>query len=563
MERKREMKRIISLLLTLCLVITFVPVTWQTAWADSEGSAETIEDYLNNSDLAEAVPVPDSKVVRSGEAVTGEEAGDTAEEEIVDSGNIGDNLTWTLGANGTLTISGTGSTWYDPYQEVRKWKEKATRLVIEEGLTKIDEYAFAGLDNLTEVVLPETLTYIGCGAFSDDYQIELIEFPSGLEFIGESAFIGCTGLREVVFYGDAPEIRDFAFQGDTLTAYYDDENDTWFENSGTELDPRQQYGGRICWAVYYADPAIPERMAGANRQETAVAISSAGFRNGADNVVIASGNNYPDALAGGPLAYLLGAPILLVSKNQLDASTIAEIQRLGAKHAYILGGTGAVGENVSDEVRGLGLTVERISGSTRFETATAVAKKIDELRGGKPSLAFFVYANNYPDALAISNIAALTASPILYIEGNGNLRDTTKQYMDSCGSIDFSVIIGGPALISTNAENALSRYGGVDRIYGSDRYETCIRIDATFRNILTGNSICLACGTNYPDALSGSVLAADLRAPLVLVRGNRLTALQEEYLDWIVPENVFAFGGTGVLSDEIISNVKYHSLYRN
>lgn len=557
------MKRIISLLLTLCLVITFVPVTWQTAWADSEGPVETIEDYLNNTDLAEAVPVPDSKVVRSGEAVTGEEAGDTAEEEIVDSGQCGDNATWTLGANGTLTVSGTGAMWDYDSDEFAPWHQSVKTLIVEEGITSIGQYAFGNCKQLTEVNLPDSLTEIENMTFLWDEYIGVLEIPKGVKTIGQYAFQQCDGIREVVFFGDAPQIGEGAFWADTFTAYYDDENDTWFENSGTELDPRQQYGGRICWAVYYADPAIPERMAGANRQETAVAISSAGFRNGADNVVIASGNNYPDALAGGPLAYLLGAPILLVSKNQLDASTIAEIQRLGAKHAYILGGTGAVGENVADEVRGMGLTVERISGSTRFETATAVAKKIDELRGGKPSLAFFVYANNYPDALAISNIAALTASPILYIEGNGNLRDTTKQYMDSCGSIDFSVIIGGPALISTNAENALSRYGGVDRIYGNDRYETCILIDATFRNILTGNSICLACGTNYPDALSGSVLAADLRAPLVLVRGNRLTALQEEYLDWIVPEKVFAFGGTGVLSDEIISNVKYHSLYRN
>ena len=133
--------------------------------------------------------------------------------------------------------------------------------------------------------------------------------------------------------------------------------------------------------------------------------------------------------------------------------------------------------------------------------------------------------------------------------------------MDSIGQIGGSIIIGGPALIGSNAEEALNPYGEVSRLYGSDRYETCIMINLAFRDVLNGDSICLACGTNYPDALSGSVTAAFLHAPMLLVKGNNLTQLQQEYVFWKAPVNVFAFGGTGVLSDAVENDVNRLSLF--
>ena len=175
-------------------------------------------------------------------------------------------------------------------------------------------------------------------------------------------------------------------------------------------------------------PDAPERMWGATRTETAVAISQAAFPNGADSVVLASGDNYPDALAGGPLAYALDAPILLIRRSQPDQATLNEIKRLGAKTAYILGGTGVVSDGVANTLRSMGLNVERVAGSTRFDTAVEVAKRLETLCG-KPNEVFFVYSHNYPDALAVSNVAALKGTPILYVDATGNLRDSTAAYI--------------------------------------------------------------------------------------------------------------------------------------
>ena len=474
---------------------------------------------------------------------------------IVASGQCGDDLFWTRDSEGTLMITGTGPMWDYSLEKPAPWRSTPKAVMFETGATSVGEYAFADCDKLVSAVLPDTLTDIGRSAFLWDRNLYEITLPESLVSIGEYAFQQCEGLKRAVFSGSAPELGEGVFWGDSLAAYYNDQDESWYHDG-----VRQDYGGRICWAGCMADPNLPERMAGNNRQGTAVAISKAAFPDGAENVVIASGDNYPDALAGGPLAYMLDAPILLVCKSKPDQATLDEIKRLGARHAYILGGTGAVSDGVADTLRGEGLTIERIAGPSRFETAVAVAEKMDELRGGKPAAAFFVYSHNYPDALAVSNVAAIAGVPILYIEKNGVMRDSIKKYMDSCGSMNINVIIGGPALISTDADTALKKYGEVERIYGSNRYETCVFINAAFSDILDGDSICVACGTNYPDALSGSVLAAFCHAPLLLVSGNTINQLQQEYVYWKAPLNVFAFGGTGVLTQAVISAIKEYAL---
>ena len=306
-------------------------------------------------------------------------------------------------------------------------------------------------------------------------------------------------------------------------------------------------------------PALPamtvERFAGQIRTETAVAISQGAFPNGAENVILASGDDYPDALAGGPLAYQLNAPILLIRRSQPDKATLDEIKRLGAKHAYILGGAGVVGDNVADTVKGMGLTVERLAGADRFETAAAIARKLEQLRGVKPSEVFVVFARNYPDALSISNVAAVKGAPILYIDGNGQLRPSTENYLKQCGKVEKSYVLGGPGLIAPQAETSLGAYSTVERIYGDDRYDTCIRVNNRFADVLNGDSLCLACGTNYPDALAGSVFAALKHSPLLLVR-TTLTDGQQQYIHAKDPAHVYIFGGTGVVSEEIVDQVK-------
>ncbi len=90
-----------------------------------------------------------------------------------------------------------------------------------------------------------------------------------------------------------------------------------------------------------------ERVSGGDRYETAVAVSQV---HGTDVplVHIASGRNFPDALAGSALAGHQGVPVLLTKPGELPDATLAELERLSPERVVILGGTNAVSQDVED-----------------------------------------------------------------------------------------------------------------------------------------------------------------------------------------------------------------------
>ena len=295
------------------------------------------------------------------------------------------------------------------------------------------------------------------------------------------------------------------------------------------------------------------RLAGKGRYETAVEISKAGFPNGTNTVVLAYGLNYADALAGVPLAKKLGAPILLTDTNTISPKTLAEIKRLGATNVIILGGEGVISDKVNNELKSNGLYTKRICGKTRFSTATAIAQQLTK----EPTDIFLVYAYNYADALSASTAAAINGSPIVYLKTTGELDADTAEYLTSInGNVKNAYVIGGTGVISDDmlmkAGNAL----GVKpiRIAGQNRYETCVSVNNTFKDILTGSTVCVAKGLDFPDALAGGVFAAQQKAPLFLA-DNTLKDEQKEYLKAKKADTFYVFGGTGAVADKLVTEI--------
>ena len=127
-----------------------------------------------------------------GTVFAGEGAGDTLaslSDTIVDSGTFGedgDNLTWSLSTDGTLTINGTGGMGYQaPWMSYR---DSIKSLVVEEGVTTVGQSAFSGCDQLTSATLPTSLTEIGQSAFLGCFNLEKICLPDTLNAIGDNAF---------------------------------------------------------------------------------------------------------------------------------------------------------------------------------------------------------------------------------------------------------------------------------------------------------------------------------------------------------------------------------------
>ncbi|MBR1457277.1 MAG: leucine-rich repeat protein, partial [Oscillospiraceae bacterium] len=133
------------------------------------------------------------------------------------SGDCGEDLTWTLDADGTLTISGTGDMtdfsrdcepWYDQKANVKA-------VVIEPGVTSIGNDAFSEYTALESVELPAGLTRIGEYAFYGCTALAAADLPSSLSGIGTYAFGGCSALEAVSLPDAVTSIGSYAFYGCT------------------------------------------------------------------------------------------------------------------------------------------------------------------------------------------------------------------------------------------------------------------------------------------------------------------------------------------------------------
>ena len=136
-----------------------------------------------------------------------------AEESL--TGTCGEEITWTLDDNGTLTISGTGATWDYPSGEA-PWKDHAAniqKLVVEEGITALGTRIFSGLRNLTDVTLPETLVAIGDHSFINCKSLVEINLHEGLQILDDGAFYGCRSLATITIPDTVTRIGERAFNG--------------------------------------------------------------------------------------------------------------------------------------------------------------------------------------------------------------------------------------------------------------------------------------------------------------------------------------------------------------
>jgi putative cell wall-binding protein len=285
--------------------------------------------------------------------------------------------------------------------------------------------------------------------------------------------------------------------------------------------------------------AKTERLAGSDRYATAAAVSQAQFPpGGASAVVLARGDDYPDALVGAPLAAAKNAPLLLTSGPTLPGVTKMELQRVlpAGATVYVLGGTSAVPSSVGSELTALGYQVVRYSGTDRFGTATAVAAAL-----GNPTTVLLASGLNFPDALAAGPAAAKNHGVVLLTNGT-QLPASTSGYLVAHPGTVYA--IGGPAATADTKATP---------IVGADRYATAASVAARFFQSPT--DVGIATGSNFPDALAGGAMLAREGAPLLLSSAGVLPAPTTAYLVSVktMVGSAQLFGGSAVLSAAIMN----------
>ena len=300
-----------------------------------------------------------------------------------------------------------------------------------------------------------------------------------------------------------------------------------------------KYKFRAKWGTFV-------RIAGADRYETAAAISRekyadtmldpVGMWPNLSTAIIASGQNFPDALAGSFLAGVTNGPILLTRTSSLPPATSQELVRLDPGAVIVLGGAGAVSDSVMAEIQAALPTaaVTRVFGDDRIDTAVKIAADgaAQWAGAGNTLQGFCIVANarNFPDALSASSFAAAWQVPV-FLTDAASLDPRVATQMTALSITDV-IMVGGTGVLSPNVESQLVAQVPGDathvlRLAGATRYETSMKFAAWSAEVpgntgwvgTPGNPIAfprarrknigVTTGSNFPDALAAAPLLSD------------------------------------------------------
>lgn len=173
---------------------------------------EAIEEETEPMEMMEHTEPMISVEIKSQEEIFAPEKIEV--DNIIAEGTCGDALTWTLDAEGTLTISGTGRfdekwgnyqyPWYD-------MRSSITNVILEDGITYIPLQAFESCKNLTDITIPDSVDHIDPYAFASCENLKTVRLPAALKSIGYSCFQSCKSLEQIVIPDNVTNISEYTF----------------------------------------------------------------------------------------------------------------------------------------------------------------------------------------------------------------------------------------------------------------------------------------------------------------------------------------------------------------
>jgi putative cell wall-binding protein len=295
--------------------------------------------------------------------------------------------------------------------------------------------------------------------------------------------------------------------------------------------------------------ASVSRISGTDRYATAAAVSASQFDPGVGVAYVATGTNFPDALAGGAAAAHAHGPMLLVTQDTVPSATATELQRLQPKEIVVLGGNGTVSDGVLGALRSYtNGTVRRIAGASRYETAALISQ--DAFASPVP-VAYVATGATFPDALAGVPASGAAGGPVLLVSPTGIPAATATELARLKPA--KIVILGASGVVSSATASALAAYAPVSRLAGSDRYATAVAISKA--SFPSASVVFVATGTSFPDALGGGPVAGISDGPLLLVPGTSLPSAVAGELQRLWPQRVVVLGGTGVVSSGVADQI--------
>ncbi len=332
--------------------------------------------------------------------------------------------------------------------------------------------------------------------------------------------------------------------------------------NGTRLGATGAFSGKV---QQYR--SIIQRLSGNDRYDTMGEIVEEAYPNPTDTVIVASGDNFPDALAASGLSGLAGAPVVLTNSYRLSARADGQISRLKPGKVIVIGGKSAVSDTVVNQIEkrvAPEAKIVRISGDTRRDTANEIFAQAKKQTGAnwKDDTAVIATGENFTDALSISALAYQNRYPV-FLSGKTGLDTSTVKDIKGYGFSNI-VIAGGSAAVPNSVIAQLKSAGvsesNIVRLGGATRYQTSLEIAkyADKKLSLRPATPVFATGENFPDALAGGVLAGEKVAPLLLVSPD--TSVNHDALNWInstseFENSAYVLGGTDAVSETVSADI--------
>jgi putative cell wall-binding protein len=302
-----------------------------------------------------------------------------------------------------------------------------------------------------------------------------------------------------------------------------------------------------------------DRIAGPERYSTAAEVALATSES-SEAAIIASGENWPDALVAsyGPLG--TDSPILLSGRDAVPQVTLDALEALAVDAVYIMGGEGALHGDVEAQLRDAGhVELFRVGGANRYETAALTLDGpqqpvIGTLDGERTAL--LASGEDFADALSVGPVAASADLPLL-LTPTAEPHPATDAVLEAQG-IERIVVVGGDAAVSADVVEHYEAEGyTVERWAGTTRTATAATVadNAVERLGFREGTLLLARGDDYPDALTASVHGGTLNAPLLLTATR--DTLSDDTAAWLeaacpAVETVRAIGGSAAVSDAVL-----------
>ncbi len=318
-----------------------------------------------------------------------------------------------------------------------------------------------------------------------------------------------------------------------------------------------------------ADAPAVERVSGSDRFSSAARMAVEAFPAGSDSVVIARGDDFPDALAASYMARVEGAPILLTRSTSIPNVTLDTMATLDVTKVVLVGGVAAISSEVENRfVATYGReNVHRIDGSDRFQTAASVAQAggggvgaLRDLSGESTRTlrtAIVAYGRDFPDAMSAGPLAYAGRLPVLLT--NRDDLPIVSRFTLQDGTLDIQqvIVVGGTGAISDGVFDEIAALDTVEvtvRIAGDSRSGTAAMLAALTDDLLgwDATAVSLAVGSDFPDALALAPLAALREAPIVLapnpdsLRTDTFLALVDRCSSL---ETIIVAGGTAAVTD--------------